>query len=84
MMLPLNRSKGVPASLTLLFLTSCSIFSHSVLAASFKPSDCVGTVTSFPNCDRLDAILKKCNKVTGKQASIDCFCPEEVLNSYVG
>ncbi|OLN89644.1 hypothetical protein CCHL11_10035 [Colletotrichum chlorophyti] len=80
---PSKRSGGVPSSTLGLFLL-LSLFSLSTLAASFTPSDCVGTLSSFPSCDKLDSILTKCNKVTGKQASIDCFCPQEVLDAYVG
>ncbi|KAK2480522.1 hypothetical protein H9L39_06161 [Fusarium oxysporum f. sp. albedinis] len=51
---------------------------------SLRPSSCVGNITSFPSCDSLGGILKKCNLVTGKQESIDCFCTQEVLDAYVG
>ncbi|KAF6786176.1 hypothetical protein CMUS01_16522 [Colletotrichum musicola] len=84
MMSPFEQPKGLPSRLALFFLTSSFLLSHIAFAASLKPSDCVGTVTSFPNCENLDAILTKCNKVKGKQASIDCFCPQEVLDAYVG
>ncbi|RKK23034.1 hypothetical protein BFJ66_g9990 [Fusarium oxysporum f. sp. cepae] len=53
-------------------------------AMSLRPSSCVGNITSFPSCDSLGGILKKCNLVTGKQESIDCFCTQEVLDAYVG
>ncbi|UZP36783.1 hypothetical protein NXS19_004599 [Fusarium pseudograminearum] len=53
-------------------------------AVSLQPSDCMGKVTEFSNCDNIDRILKKCNLITGKQESIDCFCTQEVLDSYVG
>lgn len=53
-------------------------------AISPRPTACPGVVTTFKYCDNIDRILKECNVLTGKQESIDCFCTQELLDSYVG
>lgn len=53
-------------------------------AISLQPSDCPGGATTLKYCNNIDRILKKCSVLTGKQETIDCFCTQEVLDSYVG
>lgn len=48
-----------------------------------EPSDCVGDVDEFPNCDKVNALIKKCSDLS-KQETIDCFCTQELLDAYVG
>lgn len=48
-----------------------------------KPSDCVGKVDEFPNCDNVNTLIKKCSDLS-KQDTIDCFCTQEMLDAYVG
>lgn len=48
-----------------------------------NPSDCVGKVDKFPNCDSVNSISKKCSNLS-KQETIDCFCTQDLLNGYQG
>ncbi|KAH6986959.1 hypothetical protein EDB80DRAFT_756154 [Ilyonectria destructans] len=52
--------------------------------SDFHPTACVGSISSFPNCDKVDQILQRCNSLTAKQEKIDCFCTQQLLNAYVG
>ncbi|RFN50449.1 hypothetical protein FIE12Z_5313 [Fusarium flagelliforme] len=51
--------------------------------ATLKPSNCVGKITEFPNCDKANSIAIKCSNLS-KQDTIDCFCTQELLDAYVG
>lgn len=52
--------------------------------SDLHPTACVGSISSFPNCDKVDQILQRCNSLTVKQEKIDCFCTQQLLNAYVG
>lgn len=69
-----------------------TIIALAVLLVSFNrvhgqdlpnPSDCVGKVDKFPNCDSVNSISKKCSNLS-KQETIDCFCTQDLLNAYQG
>ncbi|KAH7139647.1 hypothetical protein B0J13DRAFT_638587 [Dactylonectria estremocensis] len=52
--------------------------------SDLRPTGCVGSISSFPNCDKVDQILHRCNGLTVKKEIINCFCTQELLNAYVG
>jgi hypothetical protein len=56
----------------------------NAFAISLDPNNCVGNLKSFTNCNNIDRITEKCSVVTGDQEAIDCFCTQELLNSYIG
>ncbi|CCF45727.1 hypothetical protein CH063_00571 [Colletotrichum higginsianum] len=51
--------------------------------AAFSPPECVGDIKEFPNCEKADAIARKCSNLP-KQETIKCFCTQDLLNAYVG
>ncbi|KAK6206908.1 hypothetical protein QIS74_13396 [Colletotrichum tabaci] len=51
--------------------------------AAFSPPECVGDIKEFPNCEKADAIARKCSNLS-KQETIKCFCTQDLLNAYVG
>ncbi|KAH7350243.1 hypothetical protein BKA66DRAFT_431478 [Pyrenochaeta sp. MPI-SDFR-AT-0127] len=52
--------------------------------SSLTPSDCVGTISSFPYCDAVNTNLARCNSLTEKQAIVDCICTQKFIDSWVG
>jgi len=58
------------------------LFSISMSYAAINPSNCVGKITEFPNCDKVNSIAIECSNLS-KQKTIDCFCTQELLDAYV-
>ncbi|KAH8884151.1 hypothetical protein GQ53DRAFT_830075 [Thozetella sp. PMI_491] len=48
------------------------------------PSQCMGNVTSFPNCKKLVSINTQCDAIDPKDqtALIGCVCTQELFNAY--
>jgi hypothetical protein len=65
-------------------LAAVGILFAVCLGQDLNPSACVGSITSFPNCDNVNAILQRCNQLTAKQDIINCFCTQDLINAYVG
>ncbi|KAH7109485.1 hypothetical protein B0J11DRAFT_449049 [Dendryphion nanum] len=67
------------------FLVIGSLFYSTVVAQkSLSPSDCVGSISSFPNCDSTNSILERCSKLTKKEEIASCICTQPFINAWVG
>ncbi|KAH7408072.1 hypothetical protein DE146DRAFT_645176 [Phaeosphaeria sp. MPI-PUGE-AT-0046c] len=72
-------------SLNYIFIASL-IYPITIAQNSLVPSNCIGKITSFPNCDAATANQNRCNSIpaTDKNAIIKCICTQSYINSWVG
>ncbi|KAH6642734.1 hypothetical protein C7974DRAFT_386025 [Boeremia exigua] len=78
---------------TSFLLTSTTMYLQLVLLASYplvvaqgslQPSDCIGDISNFPNCDSVNTILDRCNQTTDKEATVNCMCTQDFIDSWIG
>ncbi|KAK1573460.1 uncharacterized protein LY79DRAFT_568604 [Colletotrichum navitas] len=65
------------------FVVTLAALLRLCYGAAFTPPTCIGDITEFPNCEKVDYFTKKCSNLSKKE-TITCFCTQELLNAYVG